>query len=127
MSTPFTLSGTLQLPPDLGVPNTNIPFSTSSGFDSRSEAEYNFVGAGTKVVDFGTITSPGAKAILIEVDPNATATPVLVQFNGGGAPGQVEIAPGGFIAYANPVPLTGITSVSIVYSTNVRVRIRLLG
>jgi len=127
MATPLTLSGELQVPPDQGQPNAPIPFSVSTSFDSKVDDELNLSGAGSKVIDFGTIASPGAKIVLIEVDPSATASPIQIRVNGGGASGQTELSPGGFWAYASPTPLAGITALEIIFITNVKVRVRAFG
>jgi len=126
MPTPFTVSGTLQLPPDVGMPNAPIPFLVSNQFDAKVDMELNLVGAGTHTVGFGTLGIPGIKLLLIEVDANPTGAPIYIQLNGGVA-GQEEISPGGFKLTCNPLPVAGTTSMQIVYTTNNKVRIRLLG
>lgn len=124
-----TISGSLALPPDTGQPQCTIPFSVTQNFVGREASVLNLTGSGTKSVDFGTIASPGVKGMLIEVDPDSSGSlaPINVQINGAGAPGSVEIAPGGFWAYANPNPVSGIVSLDIAYTTAACVRIWLLG
>ena len=126
MVTPFTVNGSLQIPPDPGQPVAPIPFALSGQFDAKVCMELNLVGGGTHVVCFGTIAAPGAKVILIEVDADPAAAPIHVQ-NNGGAAGQIEIAPGGFIIFGNPAPVAGSTTMSIVHTTNNKVHIRILG
>jgi hypothetical protein len=127
MATPFTLSGTLSLPPDQGEPIVAIPFRGSGFFESKVDLELKLAGSGTRDVDLGTIGAPGAKALVIEVDPSATAAPVGVRINGAGAPGELEVSPGGFLVYSNPAPQAGVTGLTLVHATEVRVRIRVLG
>jgi len=126
MSTPFTVSGSLSLPPDTGQPVAPIPFSLSGVFDSKECMELTLVGAGTQSVCFGTVIAPGAKLILIKVDADPAAAPINVQINGS-VTGQVEIAQGGFAVVGNPAPVAGIVSLDVVYTTNNKVRIVVLG
>jgi hypothetical protein len=127
MATPFTFSTTLTYPPDEGQANAERVGSVAANFDSKSEKTLQLTGSGTIAVDLGTIISPGTKAIFIEVDPGTGIAPINVQFNGGGAPGQVEISPGGFLCLASPVPIAGVTAIDIVHTTQVTVRFRALG
>lgn len=124
-TTPFTLSGSFDYPPDDGQPIAARDYSVSNSFESKKEGDYVLSGAGTQVVDFGTVAK--AKAFLIEVDPDTSpsAAPINVTINGG--TDQWEISPGGFIAYASPVPSVGITSMSIAHTVSAKVRVRLLG
>lgn len=127
MSTPFELTGSLSVPPDSGVPAAPIPFGGVGAFESRADVELNIAAAGTISVDFGTIGSPGAKCALIEVDPSPTGDPINCRFNGGGSSGQVEVSPGGALAYYSPVPVAGLTALDIVSTTANKVRVRLFG
>lgn len=127
MSTPFTISGSLALPPDTGQPIGQIPFAGSSTFESKADFEFKLTGSGTQAVDFGSVGAPGAKGVLVEVDSDAAAAPVNLRFNGGGSSGQMEVSPGGFYAYFSPTPSAGLTSMDIVYTTACRVRVRVLG
>ena len=121
MATAFSLQGTFDYPPDDGQPVAQRAFSQSGNFTSKVEVTLELTGAGTQVVDFGTIT--GVLAFLIEVDPTAQA-PVNLLINGG-AP--IEVAAAGFMAYSNPVPGSPITSLSVVHTQDARVQVRLLG
>jgi len=127
VATQFTISGALSLPPDAGQPLASIPFNGAGSFSSKVDLELNLTGSGSKDVDLGSVEAPGAKCVLIEVDSNALSEPINVRFNGGSDTGQLEIAPGGFLAYSNPVPTGGITAITIVYTTDNRVRLRVLG
>jgi hypothetical protein len=102
----------------------------SDNFESNATFVYKLTGAGTQAVDLGTIAPEGCKLLSIEVDadPSPAAAAVMVQFNGGGAAGQVEIAPGGFLTLGSPKPTAaGITALSLVYTTDLCVRVRVLG
>jgi len=126
MATPFTVSGSLQIPPDSGQPVAPIPFSLSNQYEAKTRMELNLVGVGTHSVCFGTIAAPGAKLILVEVDADPAAAPIYVQNNGGVA-GQIEIAAGGFMIIGNPAPVAGTSSMQIVHSTNNKVHVTILG
>lgn len=121
----FVLGGTLQYPPDEGAAPVTVTFGITAQGASQEGGRMTLVGAGTKVIPFGTVGSPGAKGILIEYLPQAGGVPINVTFNGGTEP--VEIAPGGFLALGNPVPVAGITSLSIVYTADCQLRVQLLG
>jgi hypothetical protein len=119
MSTPYTLSGTLQAPPTADCPDA---FSISGQFDALAEFHYILTGAGTQVVDFGTITK--AKIILIQVAEDAAA-PVDVTINGG--TDIHEISAGGLLAYSNPTPVGGISAMSIAHADDADVSVKILG
>jgi len=121
-ATPFSLQGSLVFPPDDGQPNATRAFSQSGSFTQKSEQDLVLTGAGSMPVGFGTITT--LKACVIEVDI-ASLAPVKLKFNGG--TDTVEISPGGFWAYSNPVPVAPVTSIMVVYTMDARVQARLLG
>ena len=125
MSTSFTLAGQLNYPPDSGQPAADRAFSITGSFDAKSVVELVLTGSGTHVVNFGSIISPGAAAILIKHDAASGGSPVQLRFNG--STDDIEVASGGFIAYSSPVPAAGITALSIVHTANARVRIWILG
>lgn len=129
MGTPFSFSGTLSFPPDVAVPPELVGVAFAAQYDQFTWSMMKLTGAGTKSVPFGNIAAPGVKAALIKVDadPAGTAAPINLQWNAGGAPGEQEIAPGGFFILGSAVPVTGLTSLSIVYTTAVTVRVLLLG
>jgi len=111
MATPFSLQGTFVFPPDDGEPNATRKFSQSGSFTQKSEHD----------VAFGTITAP--KAIVLEVDSSSLG-PVNMRVNGG--TDNIEISPGGFVVYSNPVPDAPITELALVHTVNARVQVRLL-
>lgn len=121
MPTQYVLDGKLSYPPDDGQPVALRPFSQSGSFDNKVEADLNLTGAGTHVVNFGTVGE--AKVVMIEVSSDAAA-PVNLLFNGG--TDDVELGAGGFLAYCNPIPGTGVTAISIVHTNTARVQVRLL-
>lgn len=122
MSTAYSFSGSLLYPPDSGQPSATRAFSNSGSFDSKVEYELVLTGAGTKVVDFGSIAK--AKAILVEVASSSLA-PVKVKLSGG--TDQHEIAPGGFLSFGSPTPVVGITGLSIVHTDDAKVGVYILG
>lgn len=124
---PFQLNGVLTYPPDDGEPNADNPFALSSSFDSEAKFKYELTGAGSKDVSFGSIDTVGAKAILIELAADATA-PIMVQLNGGGASGQIELSAGGLWAFGSPTPtINGVLSMTLVHTAAATVRVRVLG
>lgn len=125
---PFTFSGVLTFPPDDGEAAADRPFSVADYFQSKAEYKYELSGAGSIDVNFGTIQTAGAKAILIEVLPDSSpsAAPINVTINGG--TDTWEISPGGFMAFASPTPtVAGVLSMNIAHTTSNTVRVRLLG
>ena len=84
MSTPFSLSATLNLPGTPGLPVDPIAFGMSAQYSSKSEFEYNLPsGSGTKVIDFGTLPSAGAKAILAYYEPATAGPSIALTINAG--------------------------------------------
>lgn len=127
---PFTYQATLSYPPDVGAPNVAIPIAMSDTFESNAVFTYKLVGAGTQVVDLGTIAPEGCKLLSIEVDADVSpaAAAVMAQFNASGATGQIELSPGGFLTIGSPKPTTlGVTALTLVHTTDVCVRVRILG
>lgn len=124
MSTAYTYSGQLNYPPDSGQPAADRAFSISGNFDAKSVVELELTGAGTQVVDFGSIAAPGAAVVLVKHDADASGSPIQLRFNGGSD--DIELAPGGFLAYSSPVPATGITALSVIHTAVAHVRIWIL-
>ncbi len=123
--TPFHVAGELRMPFDTGQPDAPIPFTGSGAFQSRQHSLLNLSGAGSTDVPFGSVGVPGAKAILVEMDPDAAGTPITLAVNGGA--GALELSPGGFLVYHNPAPQGGITSLTITHATSAIVRVWVLG
>ena len=128
VETPFTSLATLTYPPDDGAAAAARSNSVAGTYTHEGGGRYDLTGAGTQVVDFGSLAALGAKAIHIEVAPVAaggTAAPILVTINGGSEPW--EIAQGGHIEYCNPLPAVGILSMSIEHTQDACVVVRVLG
>lgn len=123
---PFTASGALLYSPDDGKPQVQHDASHVGQFTQKAEEKLDLTGSGTHAVGFGSIATPGVKAVQIEVDVGLPGQqPILVRVNGG--TDDIELSPGGFITYCNPNPVAGITSLDIVHTTDVCVQVRLLG
>lgn len=120
---PFVLQGTLSYPPDVNQQPVGIPFGANGTYTTLLDARLVMVGAGTEVVPFGTVA--GAKVLLIEYEVTTGAVAVQVNVNGG--TDDIELSPGGFWAYSNPIPVVGITALSIVRTADAVIRVRLLG
>lgn len=127
MSTPFSFAGTLKVPLDAGIPEEMLSVLFSSAYDQYCLSKMDLVSAGTKSVPFGNLGAPGAKLVLIKVDASPTAAPIQLRWNGGAALGQQELAPGGFLILGSNVPVAGMTSLDIVFTTNVTVRVLVFG
>lgn len=125
---PFVISGELTLPPDDGAAPVASTVSVSGSFLSEEGGRLVLVGSGTKVVSFGSVGAPGAKAVYIEYLQPSTGpdgAPLNVSFNGGS--GSVEISCGGFLLLGSPAPVVGVTALSIAYTTDAALRVRLIG
>jgi len=130
MTIPVSFAGTLSYPPDGGQPNCTEAIALSVVATSKAAFDYVLTGAGTQTVDFGTITPNGAKLVKVEVEPDSSpaAAAIFIQWNGEGATGQVEIAPGGFVVVGNPTPTSsGLLSIDIVHTTNTSVKVTAFG
>ena len=129
MSLPLTIEATVKTPTVEGQPDCPFPLSFTSQYDHLVKNRYTFTGSGTKAVDFGSLTTLGAKAFAITVDPDTSsaATPVTVAFNGS-ATGVLEVAPGGFILFGSPKPTAaGITDMTITYAASVKMYVWIFG
>jgi hypothetical protein len=128
---PFTSAASLTYPPDDGAAAVARSNSVSGTYQHEAGGTFVLTGSGTQTVDFGSIAAVGAKAIHVEVDPVAAggvAAPVNIQFNGAGVPGNIEIAQGGHIEIANPIPTAGgILAMDIVHTQDACVKVRILG
>lgn len=126
---PFSLVGTLNMPGGPGLPNDPIAATISAAFNSQAEFKLELADPGeegdTQDVNLGTIGSPGAKCLFIAYEAAAGAAPVQVLVNDSEV--GIEIATGGFLLVGSPVPVSGITSLSIVYTSAATVRVWALG
>ena len=121
----IVIQGTVQFPPDEGQPAVPVPFGLSSSYSSVVDSKLVMVGSGSQVVPFGTVGSPGAKAMLVEYEQQVGAPPVQLRINGGSD--NLELSPGGFICLGSPAPAVGITSLTIVRTADATIRVRLFG
>lgn len=128
MPTPLTITATMVTPPLDGQPDCPFPVAFMSQYDHLVRERLTLTGSGTKAVDFGSLTGVGAKAVIITVDTDASpaALPVNVVLNGGVT--NIEVSRGGFLLYGSPVPTaSGITSLSIVYTSAVKLHVWIFG
>ncbi len=128
MSLPLVIEATLRTPPVEGQADCPFPLAFTTQYDHLVKNRYTFTGAGTKAVDFGSLSAIGAKAIAVTVDPDASlaAQPVHVTVNGG--TDVMEVAPGGFLLFGSPKPTAaGITSLSIAYTSSVKMYVWIFG
>lgn len=121
----LVIQGTLTFPPDEGQAAVPIQFGLSTNYQSVLDTRLVDTGSGSRVVPFGSVGSPGAKAALIEFDATEGAAVVKLRFNGG--TDEFELSPGGFLVWGSPNPAVGITSITIVRTTDVVIRVRLFG
>jgi len=123
--TPFSFQALLALPILPGLAPDQLPFNASGVFNSAVPGvELNFTGSGTKVVDLGTIASPGAKFLAVQYDALAGGAPITLTV---GAATPIELSTGGFFVLSNPAPATGVTALSITYAGACTVRVWALG
>src|SRR5262249_45999410 len=127
MATPFSFQGALHLPPDACIAAVPIPMHMQGQFSSKTDIELKLQGGGTIDVPLGTLGPAGLKGLLIKVDASAdpTAAPIVVKTNGQ-QKGE-EIAPGGFLAIASPLPKDGIKAITITYTSENTVKVWALG
>ncbi len=125
MTTPYSIAASLNLPGDTTLPAQPIPAIISGFFTSEASAVLNLTGSGTKSVDMGTVGSPGAKVLLVKVDPGVSVSPVQITLDEADTP--FELSAGGFFLYANPTPAVGITSLDVAHTTACVVRVWVLG
>jgi len=123
---PYSISGSLKFPPDLGEPVVDHPATGSGVFTEQTDVVRALTGSGTHAVSLGTVAN-GVKAFQIEVDTDAAnpTTPVNIRINA--SSDNIQLTPGGSITYHNPNPASGgVTQISIVYTVACTVRIRAL-
>lgn len=127
---PFTINGSLSFPPDEGQQQVAVPFGLAGNYKAITDMRLTLSGSGTQVVPFASVGSPGAKVVLVEYElpvgaAAQTAQPIQLHLNGGSE--DIELSPGGFLIMGNPAPAVGITSLSLDYSSEATVRVRLMG
>lgn len=126
MTAPFDLAVALRVPSLPSVPVELQQFVSAGIFDSRVELEVVLpITPGTKNIDFGSVPAAGAKMLVVFYEAMVAAPPIQLTLNGGDEP--LELASGGFLVLASPVPVAGVTSLAIAHTGLARVRIWLLG
>ena len=123
---PFTLQASLVLAPDDGQPNATIDYSFGGQFEHKVVQKLELSGTGSHTVGFGTVGSPGAKAIFLEYLNNAASglSPVQLTVNGGSD--TIEVSPGGCFLYCNPTAASGITGMAIAHTSACTIRVSIL-
>lgn len=122
---PIVVQGTVQFPPDEGQQPVPVQFGFSGQYTQVVDSRLSLIGAGTTAVPFGSIAAPGIKVAILEYEADPTAAAITVKFNG--SADGIELKPGGLILYTNPSPVTGITDISLVRTTDGVIRVRLFG
>lgn len=125
MPTPFSFSGSFNLPGTAGLPDQPIPVNCSGSYNKKAEFEFDLSGSGSQTVNLGNIISPGAKLLVVQQLAVSGALPILVKPNSSVTP--LEVAPGGFIVWSNPSPATGLTALSFDYTASTKVLVWVLG
>lgn len=123
---PYTLSAAVTLPPDDGQPIATRDLIASGSFTHKVESELVLPASGTRVIDFGTIPSTGAKLVMVEYPLTTVAdAPINLLLNGGIV--GIPLSPGGGAILSSPTPTgAGITALSIVHTTTGTVKVTLL-
>lgn len=118
---PFTVQflGSFQTPPYTGQPECPVPVNYTAQYTRKTVQRFERTGTGTGSVDLSNLPTAGAKMIVVQVDPDSSlsALPIQLQINGG--TDNMELAQGGFLAYGNPRPSTGITELTYTFASNV--------
>jgi len=128
MSLPIVIEATLKTPNVEGQPDCPFPLVFAAQYNHLVKNRYTFTGSGTKVVDFGSLTGVGAKAILVTVDKDTSPafSPVTVVVNGG--TDAIEIDEGGFFMFGSTDPTAlGITAMSITYTSAAKLYVWVFG
>lgn len=123
MSLAFDISGSFKHSLYDGGDFSPIPFQSSGNYTTRDGGLFTLTGSGTQVVDFGTVAK--AKALLILVGTGAGAAEIGVKLNGQTT--ATPITPGGGMVLWSPTPDTGISSISIDYTSDIVVQVVALG
>ena len=110
---PFTISVTLQLPPD-GQAATPVQFDFASSASSYTAYKLQLVDTGSKTLDLGTLSPLGAKLLFLKVDEGQNVAPVMVRINEETV-GE-EVSAGGGKLLVSPSPVTGITAITLEWS-----------
>lgn len=96
MAQTLTVAGAASLPFEDGTNVAPINLAAALGFTSRADFSRAYSGLVTDdVVNFGTLTSPGAKGVIVK----CTAGSCTIKFNG--ATDAWPLSPGGYFVWIN--------------------------
>jgi hypothetical protein len=123
MSLAYDISGNFKLPLYDGGDLSPIPFAASGSYTNEAGGVFTLTGSGTEDVDLGTVTK--IKALLILVGTGTGAAPVGIKLNGSVT--AFPISPAGMVLLHSPSPVSGITQLSIDYTSNITLQIVALG
>ena len=124
ISSPFVVTVTLAVPPDVGEAiGDPVEFSYSGSCTSIVRQKLELTGSGTRTLDMGTLPVGGAKLVLIR--QLAGDDPITVCVNGGTEP--VPIGSSGAWLLVSPVPDGGVADVALAYSSAATVSVWILG
>lgn len=97
MAQTLAVAGAASLPFEDGSPSAPVQLATSLGFTSRADFARQYAGTVTDdVVDFGTLTVPGAKGIIVK----CTAGSCTIKFQTNVSIAW-PLAPGGYFIWIN--------------------------
>ena len=128
MAAPFTFTGALLFPADPGANPTPISANLAASFNQLVADTESLIGSGTKTIDLSALNAgAGASFVLVKVDAQSTPQTVNLRWNGGSSTGEQEVSTGGFFVVGSPNPQAGLTSLVIVWTAPVTVRVWALG
>jgi hypothetical protein len=125
MASPVIATLNVNAPPDEGLPPDDLPFIVAISAEQRTVQRLKLTGSGSKVVDFGTIGSAGAKLVVVSLETGVGVLPITCRFNG--AAGNMEVSPGGFFCVASPLPVAGVFSMEIFHTANAAAKVWIFG
>lgn len=123
MSLSYDVSGNFKFPAYDGGDLVPIPFAATGNYTAQDGGIFPLTGTGTLAVDLGSVSK--IKALFIKVGTGTGAEPVDITLNGADTP--FPISPGGFVVIHSPNPATGITQLSIGYTSDITVQVVALG
>lgn len=123
MSLSYDISGNFKYPLEAGADLSSISFAASGTVESKAAHKLVLTGSGTQSVSLGSVSK--IKALYLSVGTGTGAAPISVKLNG--ATTAFPIAPGGGLVLWSPSPVSGITSVSFDYTSDIEVDIVALG
>lgn len=128
MSSPLVLDLTVTTPPVEGQPDCPFPFQFVTQYDHLVKYRFKWDGAGTQVIDFGSLTAVGVKAFVLTVDKDVSPAFAALNLIVNGGADVWEVDQGGFVAYGNTDPTAaGITAMSITRTAAAKAYLWLFG